>query len=137
MRHPLFTVATLLMVTLMACSNMPSVTRTGTVKNVVIRDDLKPQVVTVSSGDEVRWVNQRQGAVRVEFIDTIKNAISCNDGFYRLELIGAGVDNTATLSPDETASLCFHEVGKKRYVVRMDSTTPGGEANLSGTLDVQ
>ena len=120
---------------LMACSQMPEVTRTGKVANVTVREGLDPQTITVAAGDEVRWINQRTGDVRIEFIDSIANQISCTRGFH--VVAGLGHDNTAALNPDETASLCFSQVGTKRYIVRMESTKPGGEQSLNGTVEIQ
>ena len=128
-------ISMLMGVGLAACTNMPDVTRTGKVTNVIVRDDITPKDVTVSAGDEVRWINQRTGAIRVEFIDPIANRITCNNGFNRF--MGMGQDQTANLGPDGTASLCFSQKGAKRYVVRMDSTTPGGETNVSGSVKVE
>ena len=44
----------------------PTVTRTGEVKDIIIRDDdVSPAIVTANPGDEIRWVNNRQGHARV------------------------------------------------------------------------
>lgn len=120
---------------LAACSGMPDVTRTGKVANVVVRDGLTPKTVTVSEGDEVRWVNQRTGTVRVEFVDPLAEGISCNDGFQRF--LGIGTDQAANLVPNATASLCFNRPGEKRYVVRMEAMTPSGEQYVSGRVNVE
>ncbi|GKS58000.1 hypothetical protein YTPLAS18_15270 [Nitrospira sp.] len=122
-------------VVLGGCSDLPEITRTGKVKNVVIRTVLTPQEVTVRPGDEIRWTNQRMGKVRVEFINRIENQISCNDGFNRIA--GLGTDKTAELSQNESASLCFSQAGEKPYVVRLDSTSPSGEQTLSGKVMVE
>lgn len=120
---------------LAACTTMAEVTRTGKVTNVVVRDAVTPQVVIVSAGEEVRWVNQRTGTIRIEFIDPLEKWVSCNDGFHRF--IGIGQDQAANLVPNGTASLCFNQAGEKRYVVRMESTTPSGEKNLSGVVTIE
>ena len=48
---------------------MPTLTRTGDVKDVVIREGIEPASVTVNPGDEIRWINKRQGDVRVIFLN--------------------------------------------------------------------
>lgn len=48
--------------------SMPTVTRTGEVKDVVIRDNVSPATLTVNPGDEIRWINKRQEDVRVIFL---------------------------------------------------------------------
>lgn len=118
-----------------ACSGTPEITRTGNVKNIIIRDGITPEELTVRTGDEVRWINQRMGDIRVEFIEPINRQISCNKGFH--VLAGMGTDNTADLGQDQTASICFTQVGTKRYVVRMDSTAPSGEKSQTGTVTVE
>ena len=123
------------MTVLGACSDMPQVTRTGTVKNIIVAEDISPKQLTVHAGDEVRWTNQRTGEIRVEFIQPIKRQISCNNGFHAFA--GMGTDNTASLSQDQSASLCFTQSGTKRYIVRMDSTGPSGEKSTTGTVDVE
>jgi plastocyanin len=47
---------------------MPTLTRTGEVKDVVISEGVEPTSLTVSPGDEIRWINKRQGVVRVIFL---------------------------------------------------------------------
>ena len=134
----LFKGITLMLLTMVGgvgCSDLPEITRTGKVRNVVIGSALSPTEVSVRPGDEVRWINQRTGEVRVEFINRIGHQISCNDGFH--QLAGMGTDKTADLSENESASLCFSQAGEKPYIVRLESTAPSGERTLSGTVRVQ
>ena len=49
--------------------SMPTLTRTGEVKDVVIRETAEPASVTVNPGDEVRWINKRQDNVKVIFLN--------------------------------------------------------------------
>ena len=48
---------------------MPTLTRSGEVKDVVILESVEPASITVNAGDEIRWINKRQGAVRVIFFE--------------------------------------------------------------------
>ena len=115
-----------------ACS-MPAVTRTGQVQNVLIRETLEPAEVTAKTGDEIRWVNRRRADARVVFIDPIEDRVNCRRGVGGL----FGSENSVKLDPDESASLCFAKPGSIRYVVRAETDTPTGEANLPGTVRVE
>ena len=61
--------------------SMPTLTRTGQVKDVVIRDVVEPTSLTVNPGDEVRWINKRQGAVRVIFLNPVTENLNCVRNF--------------------------------------------------------
>ncbi len=116
-------------------SGMPTVTRTGMVKDIVIREDVSPTTVTVNPGDEIRWINKRQGAARVVFLDPVMEQLSCQRNFGGL--MGADRNQyTANLSSNDSASLCFRSPGEVKYVVRADSTSPSGEVNIPGTITV-
>lgn len=116
-------------------SSMPTVTRTGMVKDIVIREDVSPTTVTVNPGDEIRWINKRQGAARVVFLNPVMEQLSCQRNFGGL--MGADRQQyTANLSSNDSASLCFRSPGEVKYVVRADSTSPSGEVNIPGTIMV-
>jgi hypothetical protein len=44
--------------------------------------------------------------------------------------------DTAQLSTNETASICFRDAGTFRYTVRMESARTAGEQNVSGVIKV-
>lgn len=114
---------------------MPTVTRTGMVKDVIIREDVSPQTLTVNAGDEIRWVNKRLGNVRVVFLDPVTENLSCQRNFGGL--MGASRNQyTANLSSNDTASLCFKNSGQIKYVVRADSNLPTGEINIPGSIQI-
>ena len=116
-------------------SGMPTVTRTGMVKDIIIREDVAPATVTVNPGDEIRWINKRQGEARVVFLDPVTEMLSCQRNFGGL-MGGDRNQYTAKLSSNDSASLCFRRGGEIKYVVRADSTLPSGEANIPGTIMV-
>jgi plastocyanin len=95
-------------------------TRTGAVKNIMIKETVMPESLTVNAGDEVRWLNQRREPVTITFLDPIENSISCKKGFTKT--MGMGTDNATTLDPNETAGLCFTRLGTARYSVTSDSS---------------
>ncbi|HJT22378.1 MAG TPA: hypothetical protein VJ746_18040 [Nitrospira sp.] len=115
--------------------SMPTVTRTGEVKDIVILDTLSPGSVTVNPGDEIRWINKRQGDVEVIFLTPVMERLTCQRNFGGL--IGADRNQyTAKLNKNETASLCFRDPGELKFVVRAESTDPSGEVNLAGSITI-
>ena len=121
------------LVFVLGCQGMPTVTRTGDVKDVTIGDNLASGDITVNPGDEVRWVNKRTAPVRVVLIDPVSDKqVSCKNNF------GGWMtrSDTAELATNETASICFRDAGTFRYTVRMESTRTAGELNVPGVVKV-
>jgi plastocyanin len=116
----------------MACSDLPTVTRTGAVNDVMIGDQLTPTELTVNAGDEVRWINKRNGPVRIVFLDGVSNRLSCNKGFGGMTV----KSGSAALDPNETVSICFKNPGYYRYMIRMESASTSGELNAPGAIRV-
>ncbi len=116
--------------------SMPTVTRTGMVKDVIIREEVAPATLTVNPGDEIRWINKRQGAARVVFLDPVTEQLSCQRNFGGMMAGSKTNQYTANLSSNDSASLCFKNAGEIKYVVRADSTLPSGEVNIPGTITV-
>lgn len=118
--------------------SMPTLTRTGEVKDILIRDAVEPTSVMVNPGDEIRWINKRQGAVRVVFLNPMTENLSCQRNFGGP--MGFGIKRnefSAKLSSNETASLCFRDPGEVKYVVRAESAShPSGEENIAGTISI-
>jgi hypothetical protein len=52
-------------------------------------------------------------------------------------MMGMRNANSATLDPNESASLCFSKPGPINYTVRMESTQSTGELNVPGSIHVQ
>ena len=119
--------------------SMPTLTRTGEVKDVIIRDAVEPTSVMVNPGDEIRWINKRQGAVRVVFLNPMTENLTCQRNFGGP--LGFGTkrnEYSAKLGSNETASLCFRDPGEVKYVVRAESAShPGGEQNIAGTISIE
>lgn len=122
-----------LLFVLAGCQGMPTVTRSGDVKDVIIGDNLSLAEVSVSPGDEVRWVNKRTAPVRVVFLDPVSDGkLSCRNNFGGL----MARSDTAKLDMNETASACFRDPGYFRYTVRMEKAGMTGERNVSGVVKV-
>ncbi|HEY7533813.1 MAG TPA: hypothetical protein VH681_13645 [Nitrospiraceae bacterium] len=117
--------------------SLPTVTRTGDVKDITIREELTPASLTVNPGDEIRWINKRQGTVKVIFLDPVMEMMSCQRNFGGLMGMNPQRNQfTAKLGSNDSASLCFKNPTQLRYVVRADSNLPSGEVNLPGTIIV-
>jgi plastocyanin len=107
------------------------------VKDVIIRDVVEPTSVTVNPGDEVRWINKRQGDVRVIFLNPMTENLTCQRNFGGVMGFGTKRNEySAKLSPNDTASVCFRDSGEVKYVVRAASGDPIGEQNIAGTIQI-
>ncbi len=118
----------------MGKNHLPSVTRTGDVKDVIIQNELSPSALTVKPGDEIRWVNKRQGAAEVVFMDPVMGRLNCERNFGRLMRQADRQHYTARLNTLESASVCFSSPGDVQYEVR--SSSAEGEVKLPGTIQV-
>jgi len=117
----------------LGCQGMPTVTRTGDVKDIIIGDELSSREIAVNTGDEVRWVNKRTQPVRVIFLDAVSDKqLSCKNN------VGGWMtpSDTAQLGKNETASVCFRDPGYFRYIVRMESAKTTGDVNVQGVIKV-
>lgn len=121
------------LVFVLGCQGMPTVTRTGDVKDIMIGDSLTSGYIAVSPGDEVRWINKRTAPVRIVFLDPEwDQQLSCKNNF------GGWMtrSDTAQLATNETASVCFRDAGTFRYTVRMESDRATGDLNVPGVVKV-
>jgi len=117
---------------LVACAGMPVSTQTGVVQDVVIGKSTLRLDVTVRQDDEIRWVNERDGAIQIVFLDSLEGKVNCKRGFGLID-----VSKVTTLKPQESVSLCFSEPGSFRYTVRLDRAMPTGWLNALGRLVVE
>ena len=117
----------------LGCQGMPTVTRTGDVKDIIIGDELSSREIAVNTGDEVRWINKRTQPVRVIFLDAVLDKqLSCRNN------VGGWMtpSDTAQLATNETASVCFRDPGYFRFIVRMESAKTTGDINVQGVIKV-
>ncbi|GMV49684.1 MAG: hypothetical protein L6Q34_06785 [Nitrospira sp.] len=145
MKVVLYSLLALTLISLAACSSSPTAsktrsemeagTKTGTVKNIVITETITPTSLTVRAGDEVRWINQRQEPVTVNIDGPLEHNVSCRKGFSKA--MGMGIDNSTTLSSNETAGLCFSRIGTVNYSVRPSSDSSASLATTQGSISVQ
>lgn len=99
---------------------------------------MTPANLRVQPGDEVRWVNQRTTPVTVEFLAGALDTVTCESGFSArgLSNLRGKLQESATIAPNETASLCFSAPGTVSYNARMDSAVAGGQVIEAGTLRI-
>ncbi|RFF26557.1 MULTISPECIES: hypothetical protein [unclassified Wenzhouxiangella] len=119
--------------TIQGTGSIPNTTRTGTVHDVSFEERMTPVNLRVRPGDEVRWVNKRSTPVTVEFLDDALADVTCQSGFSSLL---RRQQETATIQPNESASLCFGKTGTVTYNARMESPVAGGQMIKSGTIRV-
>jgi plastocyanin len=135
----------LALLSLAACSSSPTATKTrsemeagtktGMVKNIVIKETINPDSLTVRAGDEVRWINQRQEPVTITVDEPLDHNVSCRSGFSKA--MGMGLDNSTKLASNETAGLCFSRVGTFKYSVQPSSDSKSSLADTHGSITVQ
>lgn len=117
----------------LGCQGMPTVTRTGDVKDIIIGDNPTSSETAVNTGDEVRWVNKRTQPVRVIFLDAVSDKqLSCKNN------VGGWMtpSDTAQMATNQTASVCFRDPGYFRYIVRMESAKTTGDISVQGVIKV-
>jgi plastocyanin len=117
----------------LGCQGMPTVTRSGDVKDIIIGDNLTSGETAVNTGDEVRWINKRTQPVRVIFLDAVLDKqLSCKHN------VGGWMtpSDTAQLATNETASVCFRDPGHFRYIVGMESAKTTGDVSVQGVIKV-
>ena len=118
-----------------ACAHIPSPEAGRTVRTVEISDEVNPQIMYASPGEEVKWMNARANAVRVGFLDLrlIENH-QCENGI--VNLFGQ-VNDLVTIEPGESISLCFNRTGDLRYNVWFDADDPRGAISPTLTISIR
>ncbi|MDO9116525.1 MAG: hypothetical protein Q7U39_01090 [Nitrospira sp.] len=114
------------------CAHPPT-SRSGAVHDIRVIEGPEPVDVVVNPGDEVRWVNARNLAVRVDLVGIKREDLSCERGFSNL--FGM-FRESATIDPNKSASVCFSTAGAVGYNVRMDSALPGGKKIVPGVVRI-
>lgn len=94
---------------------------------------MTPANLRVQPGDEIRWVNQWSTPVTVEFLEDALDDVTCQSGFSSLL---RRLQESTTIQPNESASLCCGKVGIVTYNARMESPVAGGSVIESGTIRV-
>jgi hypothetical protein len=112
---------------------IPTISRTGEVKDVVIQDTVSPTSVMGRPGDEIRWINKRQTDVQVIVISPAREQITCQRNFR--ETMGADRNQySANVERNDTAGVCFRNPTELKYVVREALSDASGESSFVGTV---
>ncbi|MDT8322201.1 MAG: hypothetical protein RQ826_16925 [Xanthomonadales bacterium] len=119
--------------TIKGTESIANTSRTGTIHDVNFEDRMTPVNLWVRPGDEVRWVNKRSTPVTVEFLGDALDDVTCQRGFSSLL---RRQQETATIKPNESASLCFGKEGTVTYNARLESPVAGGQQIEAGTIRV-
>lgn len=131
--RPLFFFSLVMVTALAAACSHPPTTRSGAVRDIRIIEGPEPADLIVNLGDEVRFVNARTLPVRVDFVNINHEDLSCERGFSNI--VGT-VQESATIKPNESASVCFAKAGVVNYNLRMESALPGGKVISPGVVRV-
>jgi hypothetical protein len=129
-----FTTSTALLAALLStahCTTSQTAGADRTIHYIQIRDSVAPTQVYASVGDEIRWQNLRPEAVKVGLLDAQGlDQASCADGFRRF----GQVEDSATISPRQFASLCFAKPTVIRYNVWLDAKDPRSSMTRTSTV---
>jgi plastocyanin len=118
-----------------ACGHTPSTETGRTVRTVEISQQVNPSVMYASPGEEVRWTNARENAVRVGFLNLrLLEDHRCQKGI--VDLFGQ-VNDLVTIAPGESISLCFARTGDLRYNVWFDPEDPRGAISPTLTISIR
>lgn len=136
MRHTSLSMAKAIIIvtaaTVAACAG-PATSRTGAVHDIRVAEGPEPADLIVNPGDEVRWVNSRTLPIRVDLVNLNSEDLSCERGFSNFFGIRR---ESATITPNGTASACFTKPGVVSYNLRMDSALPGGRVIVPGVVRI-
>lgn len=112
------------------CQSAPYSSKATRIHTVNVGPKIEPLQINAGRGDEVRWVNHRSEPIAVVFPKSDAVSISCRTGFKT-------VDQTilsAVVGPNAAASLCFSELGKYNYQVRLDENIPSAEVDRNASV---
>ena len=114
------------------CSSASYSSKGTTVHTVNVGPKIEPLQINTGRGDEVRWINKRSEPIAVVFPKTDAVPISCRVGFKT-------IDQTilsAVVAPNASASLCFSEIGKFDYQIRLDQNIASAEGDRNASVFV-
>ena len=110
------------------CQSVPSSSKIHTVN---VGPKIEPLQINAGRGDEVRWVNQRSQPIALIFPKSDDVRISCRSGFKSVNSV-----LSAVVAPNASASMCFAELGKYDYQVRLDENLPAAETDRNASVFV-
>ena len=113
------------------CQSAPYSSPAARIHTVNVGPKIEPLQINAGRGDEVRWVNQRSQPIALIFPKSDDVRISCRSGFKNNDSV-----LSAVVAPNASASMCFSELGKYDYQVRLDENLPGAETDRNASVFV-
>jgi hypothetical protein len=122
-----------MLVALAACGHTPSSGENRIVRTVEISQQVNPDVMYASPGEEIRWTNARLNPVRLGFLNVrLLEDHHCQHGI--VDVFGQ-VNDHITIDPGASISLCPAKTGDLQYNVWFDPEDPRGA--ISPTLTIR
>jgi len=113
------------------CQSVPYSSHAARIHTVNVGPKIEPLQINAGRGDEVRWVNQRSQPIALIFPKSDDVRISCRSGFKNVDSV-----LSAVVAPNASASMCFSELGKYDYQVRLDENLPAAETDRNASVFV-
>ena len=111
------------------CSTPSVSSNRSAIHTVNVGPNIDPLQINAGRGDEVRWVNQRSQPIALIFPKSDEVRTSCRSGFKSIDSM-----LSAVIAPNATASMCFSELGKYDYQVRLDENLPSAETDRNASV---
>lgn len=111
------------------CQSVPYSSNATRIHTVNVGPKIEPLQINAGRGDEVRWVNQRSQPIALIFPKSDDVRISCRSGFKNNDTV-----LSAVVPPNASASMCFSELGKYDYQVKLDENLPGAETDRNASV---
>jgi plastocyanin len=113
------------------CQSVPYSSNATRIHTVNVGPKIEPLQINAGRGDEVRWVNERSHPIALIFPKSDDVRTSCRSGFKNMDSV-----LSAVIAPNASASMCFSELGKYDYQVRLDENLPGAETDRNASVFV-
>jgi plastocyanin len=113
------------------CQSVPHSSNTTRIHTINVGPNIEPLQINTGRGDEVRWVNQRSQPIALIFPKSDDVRISCRSVFNKRDSV-----LSAVVAPNASASMCFAELGKYDYQVRLDENLPAAETDRNASVFV-
>ena len=113
------------------CQTAPNSSNATRIHTVNVGPKIEPLQINAGRGDEVRWVNQRSQPIALIFPKSDDVRISCRTGFKNSDSA-----LSAVVAPNASVSICFSELGKYDYQVKLDENLPAAETDRVASVFV-
>jgi plastocyanin len=111
------------------CQSAPYSSKASRIHTVNVGPKIEPLQINAGRGDEVRWINQRSEPIALIFPKSDEVRISCRSGFKNVDSV-----LSAVVPPNASASMCFSELGKYDYQIRLDENLPSAETDRNASV---